>query len=219
MSDDASERLKQLRSRFGITQEWLASTSGLARSTIARLESPKHKITRSACAALARAFGVSIDDMWGYLFGTIELEDIAAKAKPLSEPVARERNVWDLPEGHGDVASLLTVMGIDSNEAMAIAIIFAAPYVSSSKLNAEMANQQLLLTARAMRALYMSGRLNPSSAADILFEALREKIEEIDGIRRCLEVGDVNQALKICEKSVPRYLWKELADIAKEEPA
>ena len=57
-------RVKEYRTRRGLSQEGLAIKSGIGRSTISEIEAEKHDPTVSVAAALARALGVTIEELF-----------------------------------------------------------------------------------------------------------------------------------------------------------
>lgn len=86
-----SERLRELRTEKGITQDALATFTGLSHGCIAMLETNKRAPTGSTVVTLAEFFEVTTD----YLLG---LEDELG-VKKFSAPVKNEKTAELTPDG------------------------------------------------------------------------------------------------------------------------
>ena len=60
-----SERLKELRTEKGITQDMLAQATGLSQSALANWENGKRSPTATAIITLAKYFNVTTDYLLG----------------------------------------------------------------------------------------------------------------------------------------------------------
>lgn len=56
-------RVKQLRQKFGVTQEALADRSGLHVTYIAGIESGRRNPSLNSLASLAKGFGISLPEL------------------------------------------------------------------------------------------------------------------------------------------------------------
>jgi transcriptional regulator with XRE-family HTH domain len=73
----SGELLREQRERAGLTQEELAETSGVARSTIARIEARHDKPHSRVVRLLAKALGIPRASLLGYEFDEgVKVEDI-----------------------------------------------------------------------------------------------------------------------------------------------
>jgi len=60
------KNLKQLRKKYGFTQESLAAAAGLDLSHIARMETAKRNPKLTTLMALAHAFGISFSELMDF---------------------------------------------------------------------------------------------------------------------------------------------------------
>lgn len=63
VTERVAARIVELRKKRGMTQEDLASKTGLNRVTLARLERVMHQPTLDTLDAIARALGVTLVDL------------------------------------------------------------------------------------------------------------------------------------------------------------
>ena len=63
LNGNTGARIKELRTKKGLTQEGLAEATGLHRVTIARYESEGRNMTLDSASRIAQALGVSIDSL------------------------------------------------------------------------------------------------------------------------------------------------------------
>ena len=101
-----SQNIRSLREHEGFTQEVLASRLGVARQTVAKWESGEATPDLENVRALARLFGVSIDDLANHdeVFGVVRVGERGQVVIP-----KRAREVFDLAPG-----SELLVLGDES---------------------------------------------------------------------------------------------------------
>ena len=76
--DQVGPRLKRLRAQRGITLTGLASTTGISKSTLSRLETGQRRPTLELLLALSQAYRVSLDD----LVGAPDVGDPRIRLKP-----------------------------------------------------------------------------------------------------------------------------------------
>lgn len=76
-------RAEALRKRLGLTQAQVAERAGLRRDEVTKVESGANKATSARVRdGLARAFGLSVDELVSYLDGATELEALSPAATP-----------------------------------------------------------------------------------------------------------------------------------------
>lgn len=74
-------RPEALRKRLGLTQAQVADRAGLRRDEVTKVETGANKATSARVRdGLARAFGVSVDDLVRYLDGALELDALGLPA-------------------------------------------------------------------------------------------------------------------------------------------
>jgi transcriptional regulator with XRE-family HTH domain len=89
------ERVKQLRSAAGLTQQGLAVAAGLSMSVVSQIEQGTNEDPRlSTLAALARTFGVSLDNLAGF-------EPARPAQTPADLPPAQEKRTRKAPRPRG----------------------------------------------------------------------------------------------------------------------
>src|SRR6478609_4279515 len=76
--EQVGSRLRQLRTRRGITLAALAETTGISKSTLSRLESGQRRPTLELLLALSMAYRVPLDD----LVGAPEVGDPRIRLRP-----------------------------------------------------------------------------------------------------------------------------------------
>ncbi|RTQ45860.1 LexA family transcriptional regulator [Hymenobacter gummosus] len=69
------ERLKHVRRARGLTQQQLADVTGIARATVAQLESERHQPSAEVLESIVRELGISRNWLW---FGTGPMEEHAS---------------------------------------------------------------------------------------------------------------------------------------------
>ena len=76
--DNIGERLRRLRTQRGVTLTALASTTGISKSTLSRLETGQRRPTLELLLELSRAYRVPLDD----LVGAPDVGDPRVRLKP-----------------------------------------------------------------------------------------------------------------------------------------
>ena len=76
--DNIGERLRRLRTQRGVTLTALASTTGISKSTLSRLETGQRRPTLELLLELSRSYRVPLDD----LVGAPEVGDPRVRLKP-----------------------------------------------------------------------------------------------------------------------------------------
>jgi len=96
---DFGARIRALRLALGLSQEALATRTGLSRISVVAAEQGKNQMTGTALrSGLARAFCLSDDDFGAYLDGRLTVEMAAARRVPDATPEAEQvglRNLGD----------------------------------------------------------------------------------------------------------------------------
>ena len=76
-------RAAALRKRLGLTQAQVAERAGLRRDEVTKVEGGANKATSARVRdGLARAYGLSVDELLGYLDGAVELETLSPAVTP-----------------------------------------------------------------------------------------------------------------------------------------
>lgn len=57
-------RIKELRARFGLTQEQLSEQLGVSRQTVISIENGRYNPSLELAYKIAKAFGLSIEDVF-----------------------------------------------------------------------------------------------------------------------------------------------------------
>lgn len=79
-NDTVGARVTALRNKWQITQAELAARAGLPASTVCAIERGRNLATSGdAQAALARGFGLTLEDMRAVLAGTLDTADANAR--------------------------------------------------------------------------------------------------------------------------------------------
>lgn len=79
-NDTVGARVTALRNRWQITQAELAARAGLPASTVCAIERGRNLATSGdSQAALARGFGLTLEDMRAVLAGTLDNADANAR--------------------------------------------------------------------------------------------------------------------------------------------
>lgn len=102
---DVAARVKALRAARGFTQEQLAHAGGLERVEIVSIETGRNQAgTARIRKALARGARVGLDEMFRYLDGEIELDELLRSAPSTPRPPSqspypnRDSAIWILRE-------------------------------------------------------------------------------------------------------------------------
>lgn len=78
-----AERVRSLRWALGLTQKKLALGGGLAPDEIARIETGRNKAKSGRIRqALARGFGLTLEDAFALIEGRLSVDMAAKRAKP-----------------------------------------------------------------------------------------------------------------------------------------
>ena len=94
--DQVGPRLKRLRTQRGVTLTGLATTTGISKSTLSRLETGQRRPSLELLLPLAQAYRVPLDD----LVGAPEVADPRLRLKPQR---ARGRTVIPLTQQPGGI--------------------------------------------------------------------------------------------------------------------
>ena len=79
-TDTVGARVRALRTQLGWTQEHLAELAGVARVDVVRVEGGANKCSSYAMrTALARAFGLALDDADAFLAGSLTLDEALSR--------------------------------------------------------------------------------------------------------------------------------------------
>lgn len=195
---DTGTRAKALRERLGLTQDQAAERGGLRRDEVTKVERGTNKASTSRIReGLARAYGVTLDQLAGYLEGSLSLASL-----PLPEMPPRESPQVERDDAHGALAAEL--WRVADRERHTLADVDAVRMILASEVDRQ-ERRSLDLSDAARAWLDAAARLRrrgervtapallvallERSSADAERAAERATVANAEGDRKARELG------------------------------